>query len=339
MEALDRVCPVQGCQTMRAIVQTEYGSPDMLRVAEVERPNPKGNEVLVRVHAASVNAGDWHLMRGTPYLIRLMFGGLRQPKIKTIGSELAGVVEAIGEQVSQFQIGDAVFGDSSEAGFGAFAEYVCAPEDAFVLKPEGMSFEDAAAVPGSALAALQGLRDCGQLKTEQRVLIHGAASGVGSMAVQIAKAFGAEVTGVCRSDKVDMVASLGADTVIDYTQEDVTLRDEQFDLILDVAAFRSFFDYRRILKPGGRYVLVGGSMGRLFQVMILGLLMSRISGRQVMNLMARPNQADLLFLRDLMETGRLKPFVDRCYSLSEVPEAIGYLEGRQVKGKVAIRVS
>lgn len=321
---------------MRAIVQTEYGSTDVLSLKEVDKPIVPDNGVLVRVHAASVNSGDWHLMRGTPYLIRLMFGGLRKPKIKILGFDVAGRIEAVGKDVTQFKPGDEVFGDLSECGFGAFAEYVCATEKALVLKPVTTTFEEAATVPGAALAALQGLRDVGQIQSGQKVLINGASGGVGSFAVQIAKAFGAEVTAVCSTKKMDMVRSLGADRVIDYTQADVTQTGQHYDLILDAAAYRSVFDYLPVLTSEGTYVLVGGSTARFFQVMFLGSWISRISHRRVKCLASKPNQKDLITLRDLMVAGKIAPFIDQCYNLSEVPAAIRHLEQRQVLGKVAI---
>lgn len=324
--------------TMNAIIQTQYGSTDVLRLTEVNPPILLDNGVLVRVHAASVNAGDWHLMRGTPFLIRFMFGGLLKPKIKILGFDMAGRVEAIGKDVTQFQPGDEVFGDLSECGFGAFAEYVCATESALVLKPANTSFEEAATVPGAALAALQGLRDCGQIQPGQKVLINGASGGVGSFAVQIAKAFGAEVTGVCSTTKMDMVRSLGADHIIDYTQADVTQNGQHYDLILDAAAYRSVFDYLPVLTTEGTYVLVGGSTARFFQVMFFSSWISRISRRKVKCLASKPNQADLTILKELLEAGKIAPFIDRCYHLSEVPAAILALEQRQVRGKIAIRV-
>ena len=327
---------------MKAIVQSEYGSTDVLRLAEVDQPVVPDNGVLVRVHAASVDAGSWHLMRGTPFLIRFIFGGLLKPKIKILGAAVAGRVEAVGKGVVQFQPGDEVFGELSECGFGAFAEYVCAPEAALALKPANISFEAAATVPVSALTALQGLRDCGQIRAGQKVLINGASGGVGSFAVQIAKALGAEVTAVCSPKKMDMVRSLGgsvgADHVIDYTQVDVARTGQQYDLILDAAAYRSVFDYLPVLAPQGTYVLVGGSTARFFQVMLFGSWISRISRRSVKCLAAKTNQADLVMLKDLIETGKIVPCIDRCYTLSEVPAAIRYLEQRQVQGKVAISV-
>jgi NADPH:quinone reductase-like Zn-dependent oxidoreductase len=265
-----------------------------------------------------------------------MFGGLLKPKIKILGTAVAGRVEAIGKDVTQFQPGDDVFGDLSECGFGAFAEYVCATEAALVLKPANTSFEEAATVPVSALAALQGLRDVGQIQSGQKVLINGASGGVGSFAVQIAKAFDAEVTAVCSTKKMDMVRSLGADHIIDYTQADVTQTGQRYDLILDAAAYRPVFDYLPILTPEGTYVLVGGSTARFFQVMFLGSWISRISHRKVKCLASKPNQKDLVTLRELIVAGKIVPFINQRYSLSETPVAIRHLEQRQVMGKVAI---
>jgi NADPH:quinone reductase-like Zn-dependent oxidoreductase len=324
---------------MKAIVQTDYGSTDQLRLAEVDRPVVSNNGVLVKVHAASVNSGDWHLMRGTPFLIRLMFGGILKPKIKTLGMDVAGRVEAIGQDVTQFRVGDEVFGDLSLCGYGAFAEYVCATEAALVHKPANVSFEQAATVPVAALAALQALRDDGQIQPGQKVLINGAAGGVGSFAVQIAKVLGAEVTAVCSTKKLEMMSSIRIDHVIDYNQTDITKNKQQYDLILDAAAYRSVFDYLPILKPTGSYVLIGGSTARFFQVMLFGTWISRISGRKVQCLASKPNQADLVILRDLLKAGKIVPLIDRRFNLSEVPTAINYLEQRQVLGKVAILTS
>jgi NADPH:quinone reductase-like Zn-dependent oxidoreductase len=323
---------------MRAIVQTEYGSTDMLSLKEIDKPAVSDNNVLVQVHAASVNSGDWHLMRGTPYLIRPMFGGLLKPKIKILGFDVAGRIEAVGKDVTQFKPGDEVFGDLSGCGFGAFAEYVCATEAALALKPVAITFAEAATVPGAGVAALQGLRDVGQIQPGQKVLINGASGGVGSFAVQIAKAFGADVTAVCNKKKMDMVRSLGANHIIDYTQTDVTQTGQRYDLILDAAAYRSVFDYLPILTSEGTYVLVGGSTARFFQVMFLGSLISRISHRRVKCLASKPNQMDLITLREFMVEGKITPYIDQRYNLSEVPTAIRYLEQRQVLGKVAIVV-
>jgi NADPH:quinone reductase-like Zn-dependent oxidoreductase len=330
--------PKPEVRTMQAIVQTEYGSPDVLSLAEVDRPLVPDNGVLVRVHAASVDAGVWHLMRGTPFLIRLMYGGLRKPKHTILGSAIAGQVEAVGEAVTQFQPGDEVFGDLSESGFGGFAEYACAPEKALALKPSNLSFEEAATIPVSGLAALQALQDVGQLQTGQKVLVLGASGGVGSFAVQIAKALGAEVTGVASTHKAEMVAKLGADHVIDYTQTDVTLAGNQYDLILDAAAFRPFSAYLPILTATGTYVAVGGSTGDFLRAMALGSFASKANGKQVKSLESKPNQADLATLKELAEAGKLIPFIDQTFSLGDVPAAIRLLEDRNVKGKVAIRV-
>jgi NADPH:quinone reductase-like Zn-dependent oxidoreductase len=268
-----------------------------------------------------------------------MFGGIRKPKITTLGFDVAGRVEAIGAAVTQFKPGDEVFGDLSECGFGAFAEYVCAAESALVLKPATVSFEQAAVVPGAALTALQGLREVGQLQPGQKVLINGASGGVGSFAVQIAKILGAEVTALCSPQKMDKLKAIGADHVIDYTQTDVTRLGQQYDVILDAAAYRSVFDYAAALAPAGRYVLVGGSTARLFQVMLLGAGISRLMGRRVQCLVVKPNQTDLLTLKAWLESGQLVPFIAQRYPLSEVPSAIRQLEQRQVVGKIAIQVA
>jgi NADPH:quinone reductase-like Zn-dependent oxidoreductase len=334
--------PHRATQKMRAIVQTKYGSPDVLRLEEVNKPVVPDNGVLVRVRAASVHAGDWHLMRGTPFLMRFIYGGLAKPKIKILGCDIAGEVEAVGKDVTQFQAGDRVFGDLSECGFGAFAEYICAPEKALALKPSNLTFEEAATVPVSALAALQGLRDLGQIQAGQKVLVNGASGGVGSFAVQIAKAFGAEVTGLCSRSKVEMVRAMGADYIIDYTEGGSvlasTLKEQHYDLMLDAAAYHSVFDYLPSLRPKGIYVMVGGSTTRLFQTMFLGHWMSRISRRKVKCLVSKPNQDDLIVLKEFIEAGKIVPHVHSYYPLSEVPVAIRHIEQRQVQGKVAISV-
>ncbi|MCM1982277.1 NAD(P)-dependent alcohol dehydrogenase [Lyngbya confervoides] len=323
---------------MKAIVQSEYGSPDVLSLAEVETPLVPDQGVLVKVHAASVDAGVWHLMRGMPFLIRLMYGGLRKPKHAILGSAIAGRVEAVGKAVTQFQPGDEVFGDLSESGFGGFAEYACAPEESLALKPNNLNFEEAATIPVSGLAALQALRDVGHLQAGQKVLVLGASGGVGSFAVQIAKALGAEVTGVARTRKAEMVARLGADQVIDYTQTDVTLAGKQYDLILDAAAFRPFSAYLPILTATGTYVVVGGSTGDFLRALALGPFVSKAAGKKVKSLESKPNHADLVALKNLAEAGKLAPFIDRTFLLEEGPAAIRYLEDRNVTGKVAIRV-
>jgi NADPH:quinone reductase-like Zn-dependent oxidoreductase len=322
---------------MKAIVQHKYGSPDVLELKEIDKPVVEDDDVLVRVQAASANAGDWHLLRGTPFLMRLT-AGLRKPKNNTLGADIAGRVEAVGSNVKQFEPGDEVVGDLSDCGFGGFAEYVCASEDAFVLKPADLTFEEAAAVPSAALAALQGLRDEGQIKAGQKVLINGASGGVGTFAVQIARAFGAEVTGVCSTRNVDMVRSIGADHVIDYKQEDFTQNGQRYDLILDAAAYRSLSDLKRALGPKGIYVLVGGSVGRFFQLMFRGSWLSKKGGQRFGTFVKKPKQKDLEFLKELLEAGKVVPVIDRHYTLSEVPEAIRYLEEGHTQGKTVICV-
>lgn len=327
---------------MKAIVQSEYGSADVLNLEEVEKPIVADNEVLVRVRGAGVHAGDWHLMRGTPFLIRLIFGGIRKPKFTTIGTDIAGQVEAVGKEIKQFQPGDDVFGDLSECGFGAFSEYVSVPENALVHKPTNLSFEVAATVPVSGLAALQALRDYGEVQPGQNVLINGASGGVGSFAVQLAKGFGAEVTAVCSTSKIEKVKSLGADVVIDYTQSKLTKPTQLYDLIIDAAAYRPFSDFLDMITPGGTYVMVGGATAEFFRAMLLGPFAERFkakaSRRKVKCLTSTPNQADLTVLKDWIEAGKLKPLVDQTYPLADVPTAIRYVEARQVKGKVAISV-
>jgi NADPH:quinone reductase-like Zn-dependent oxidoreductase len=264
---------------MKAIVYTEYGPPEVLQLKEVEKPTPKDNEVLIRVHAASVNDWDWGLLQGTPFVNRLLFG-LLKPKKKILGSDIAGRIEAVGKNVGQFQPGDDVFGDLS-GDWGGFAEYVCARENALALKPVSMTFNEAAAIPQAAMLALQGLRDKGHIQQGQRLLINGAGGGVGTFAVQIAKLYGVEVTGVDSSGKLDMLRSMSFDQVIDYTQEDFTKSGQRYDLILDVKTNRSIFDYTRALSPNGVYVTVGGSMARLFQALFLGPWISMISKKRI----------------------------------------------------------
>ena len=326
---------------MKAIVFTKYGSPDFLELKEVEKSTPKDNEVLINVHAASVNDWDWGLLRGTPFVNRLLFGLLKPKKI--LGSDIAGRVEAVGRNVKQFQPGDEVFGDLCRSGlggvpkygWGGFAEYVCARENALALKPSSMTFGEAAAVPQAGLLALQGLRDKGQIQPGQRVLINGAGGGVGTFAVQIAKSFGAEVTGVDSTGKLDILRSIGADQVIDYTQEDFTKNGQVYDLILDVVAYRSMFDYKRALSPKGIFVFVGGPAARGSQLIFLGPLISMILSRKMGILMYKPNK-DLAFMKELLEAGKVVPVIDRRYPLSEVPEAVQYLREGHAQGKVVI---
>jgi len=319
---------------MKAIVYTKYGPPDVLQLKEVAKPTPKDNEVLVKVHAASVNDWDWGLLRGKPFVNRLLFG-LLKPRIKILGVDIAGRVEAVGRNVKQFQPGNEVFGDISGCGWGGFAEYVCASENALALKPASMTFEEVAAVPQAAVLALQGLRDKGQIQPGQKVLINGAGGGAGTFAVQIAKSFGAEVTGVDSTSKLDMMRSIGADQVIDYTQEDFTKSGQRYDLILDFAAHHSIFDYKRALSPKGIYVAVGGSMARILQVLFLGLLISMTGSKKMGILSHKPNK-DLVFMKELFEAGKVVPVIDRRYTLSEVAEALRYFGEGHAKGKVVI---
>ncbi len=323
---------------MKAIVYTEYGPPDVLHLKEVERLAPGDNEVLVQVHAASLNAADWHLVRADPFLVRLMAGGLLKPKHTIPGADVAGRVEAVGREVKEFQPGDEVFGDISACGWGAFAEYTCAREDALVLKPAGMTFEEAAAVPLAALTALQGLRDRGQIQPRQNVLINGASGGVGTFAVQIARSFGAHVTAVCSTRNLDMARSLGADRVIDYTREDFTRKGERYDLIIAANGYHPIWAYRRALSPTGRYVMSGGAMAQMFQAILLGPWISMIGSKRMGHLTAKPNKQDLLFLKGLLEAGKMRPIIDRRYPLSEVPEALRYLEEGHARGKIVITV-
>jgi NADPH:quinone reductase-like Zn-dependent oxidoreductase len=321
---------------MKAMVYTEYGPPEVLRLEEVEKPTPGENKVLVKVLAASVNYGDWSLLRGEPFLVRLMVGGLLKPKNTILGADIAGRVEAVGPNVTQFRPGDEVYGDISGCGFGGFAEYVSVPEDALALKPGNVTFEQAAAAPMAAVVALQGLRDKGQIRPGQKVLINGASGGIGTFAVQIAKAFGAEVTGVCSTRNLDMVRSIGADRVIDYTKEDFVSVGQPYDLILATAGYRSIFDYHRALGPGGRYVVTGGSMAQVFQPMLLGPFLSMTGSKKMGNLSAKPDQEDLGFVKELFEAGKIVPVIDRCYPLPDVPEALRYYGEGHSRGKVVI---
>jgi len=323
---------------MKAIVYTKYGSPDVLELKEVAKPTPKDDEVLIKVHAASVNAADLHYLRADPFLIRLM-SGLLKPKNTILGADIAGRVEAIGSNVKQFKPGDEVFGDMSECGRAGFAEYVCARENALVLKPARLTFEQAAAVPMAAVTALQGLRSKGQIQPGQKVLVNGASGGVGTFAVQIAKSFGTDVTAVCSTGNVDMVRSLGADRVIDHTQEDFTQNGHRYDLILAVNGYHSISDYQRALNPKGIYVTTGGSMAQMSQAMLQGPWISMTGSKKMSNMLARPNQKDLAFVKELLEAGKVVPVIDRCYPLSKVPEAIRYLEEGHARGKVVITVA
>jgi NADPH:quinone reductase-like Zn-dependent oxidoreductase len=322
---------------MKAIVYTEYGPPDVLRLTEVAKPVPKDDEVLIRIHAASVNPLDWHFMRGTPYIFRVQ-AGLRKPKDTRIGVDVAGRVEAVGRSVTQLKPGDEVFG----ACRGAFAEYVCTSGRALVVKPDNVTFERAASTPVAALTALQALRDKGHIQPGQKVLIHGAAGGVGTFAVQIARSFGADVTGVCGTRNVDMVRSIGADRVIDYTQGDFTRSGQRYDLILDMIGNHSLSDYRRALTQEGSLVLVGGpAKGRWLGPltgMLKAVVLSPFVSQKLLLFLTRSSKEDLTVVQKLLEAGKVTPVIDRSYPLSEVPDAIRYLEEGHARGKVVITV-
>ena len=321
---------------MKAILHTKYGPAELLEFKEVERPAPKGHQVLVKVHAASINAGDYRVMRASPSFIRLMGMGFRRPKDPRFGSDIAGTVEAIGENVTQFRPGDAVFG----CGAGAFAEYALARESYLAPKPLTRSFEEAAAVPVAALTALQGLRDAGGIQPGQKVLIQGASGGVGIFAVQLAKIFGAEVTAVCSTRNQDMVRSLGADHILDYTKEDFTRKPQRYDLIYAVNGYHALSAYKRALTPQGTYICAGGTMPQFFQAMLLGSLMSKKGGKKLGSMgIAKVIQKDLIYLGELLESGKIVPVIDRCYPLDEVREAIRYIEEKHAQGKVVITVS
>lgn len=323
---------------MKAIIYTEYGSPDVIQFKEVEKPTPKDDQVLIKVHAASVNAGDLHYLRGTPWLFRLACG-LLKPKNIFLGGDVAGRVEAVGKNVTQFQPGDEVLGDLSASGRGSFAEYVCASETALVLKPANLSFEEAAAFPVAAVTALHGLQSSKQIQPGQKVLINGASGGVGMFAVQIAKAFGAEVTAVCSTKNVDRMRSIGADHVIDYTREDFTKNGQQYDFILAANGYRPISAYKRALTPNGTYVMTGGATAQMFEAMLLGPVLSMTGNKKMGNVMTKPDQEKLTFIKQLFETGKVKSVIDRCYPLSEVAEAIRYLEAGHAQGKVVITVA
>jgi NADPH:quinone reductase-like Zn-dependent oxidoreductase len=318
---------------VKAIVFTRYGSPDVLELKEVEKPTPGDDEVLVRVHAASVNDWDWEALRGTPFVNRLMFG-LLKPRKQILGSDVAGRVEAVGRNARRFQPGDEVFGDLS-GSWGGFAEYVCAREDALASKSSGMTFEEAAAIPQAAMLAVQGLRAMGRIRPGQKLLINGAGGGVGTFAIQIARLHGLEVTGVDRPEKLDMLRSMGAAHVVDYTQEDFTRSGERYDLILDVKTSRSISDCARALSPNGTYATVGGSLVRLFQGLFLWPWIALTTNKRIRIVALKPNK-DLAYMKELFEAGKVVPVIDGPYELSEVPEAFRrFGEGRH-KGKVVI---
>ena len=320
---------------MKAITSTRYGSPDALQLNDVEKPNPTDDQILVKVHAVSVNRSDWEGLIGKPLYAR--FGGLLRPGNPILGSDVAGIVEAVGRNHTDFKLGDAVFGEMGDY-HGGFAEYVCTRGGIWALKPAGLTFEQAAAIPQAGVIALQGLRERGQVQPGQSLLINGAGGGAGAFAIQLAKMFGAEVTGVDNPGKLDFMRSLGADHVIDYTREDFTRNGKQYDRILDLIAYRSLFAYARALKPNGRYYAVGGSMTTFLQLWLGGPWLGRSMRKNLRVLAVQRNRKDLEFVTGLCESGRIVLPIDKRYPLSEVPEALRYLGAGRAKGKVVIVV-
>jgi NADPH:quinone reductase-like Zn-dependent oxidoreductase len=322
---------------MKAIIYTEYGSPDILQFKEVEKPVPKDNEVLIKVCAVSINDWDWQLLLGAPFVNR-MINGLFKPKQQILGSDIAGRVEEVGRNIKLFQQGDEVYGDLSGIGWGGFAEYVCAPEKALALKPTGMTYEEAASIPQAAMLAVQGLIDRGEIKPGQKILINGAGGGVGTFGVQIAKLYGAETTGVDSTEKFEMMRSIGFDHVTDYKKEDFTKNGQHYDLVIDTKTNRSMFDYIRVLSPKGIYATVGGSMGRLFQALILGPWISLVYKKHIRIVALKPNK-DLEYMNELFKAGKVKPVIDGHYKLNEVPKALKYFGTGCHKGKIVITVA
>jgi NADPH:quinone reductase-like Zn-dependent oxidoreductase len=317
---------------MKAIIYTKYGSPDVLQLKEVEKPVPKDNEILVKVHAVSINSWDWDMLTGKPFEYRF-FGGLLKPKSTKIhGCDITGQVEAVGKNVKHFKGGDEVFGDLSEGGWGAFAEYTCACENDLILKPSVMTFENAACLSHGGNLAVQGLIDYGQIKSGQKVLINGGCGSTGTLAIQIAKLFDVEVTGVDRTEKLDMMRTLGADHVIDYTKEDFTKNGQQYDLIFDVKTTRSIFDYKRALCPNGIYATVGGKTSRILQLVFFGSL----GGNKKMHMVGYKANKDNSYLIELFEAGKLKPVIDKCFPLEETADAFRYFGEGKFKGKIVI---
>lgn len=321
---------------MKAIVCTRFGPPEVLQLREIPIPTPKASEVLIRVRASSINAGDWHIMRADPWFARPMFGVLK-PRFPVLGADVAGTIEALGEDAAGFEVGDEVFGDISGSGFGGWAEYVTADPSVLVAKPESLSFDEAAAVPAAAVTALQGLRDAGGVQAGHRVLINGATGGVGMFAVQIAKALGAHVTAVGSGAKAEMLASLGPDRVIDYTADDFLNEGILYDAILDAAAFRSVLDFRRAMHEGSVYVLAGGSTAQFLQISFLSPWAS-MTGKKMKSFLARPNAKDLAFVKELTESGKVRPAIDRTFALRNVPEGVRHMEARKTRGKLVVAV-
>lgn len=323
---------------MKAFIHRKYGSPDVLEMVKLEKPTPKEDEVLVKIRAASVNALDWHLLTADIFLVRTMGGGLIRPKDTSIGADIAGQVEAVGPDVKRFKPGDEVFGYIAGSGQSGFAEYCCVSEKKLALKPVNASFEQAAAVPVAGITALQGLRDKAQIKSGQKALIQGASGGVGTFAVQIAKYYGAEVTAVTSSGNMDQARALGADHVIDYEKENFTRSGRQYDLILGVNGYHPLAAYKRALAPNGVYVMAGGTFTQIFQAMLLGSWYSEKIGRRLGGVSAKQSQEDLVFLRGLIESGKVVPMIDRRYPLVETPEAVRYLGTGHARAKIVITV-
>lgn len=321
---------------MKAITYYEYGSIDNLKLEEVEIPTPEPKEVRIKIHAASINSWDWDLVQGTPFYVRLVGGGLKKPKKKIIGCDVAGIVESIGDEVSGLEVGDEVFGDISEYGWGGFAEYVCANESSFTHKPHFLTFEEAAAMPQAGVMALQGVRDYHRIRPDDKVLINGGGGGVGSFSIQLANLYGAEITAVDRTSKLDAMKALGADHVVDFTQEDVTKRAGSYHLILDTVGHHSIFEYKRILLPGGTYRLIGGSASVILQSMCIGPFVSAFGNKQMGILAHQPNKA-LDQLATLCENENIKPVIDRVLPLSETKEAFRHFGEGNFKGKVVIK--
>jgi NADPH:quinone reductase-like Zn-dependent oxidoreductase len=321
---------------MKAVVMERYGTPDVLELRHVATPTPKANEVLVRVHAASINDWDWGLLQGRPFINRILNGPFA-PKVQIIGCDIAGRVEAVGENVTAFRPGDEVYGDLSASGFGAFAEYACTPAASLARKPPGMSFEQAAAIPQAGMLAVQGLIDVGRIRSGQKLLLNGAGGGVGTFALQMAKLYDVEVTVVDKPGKLDMLCAMGADHVVDYLKEDFTKSGRCYDLILDVKTNRSPFAYARALNPNGTYVTVGGSITRLLQALALGPFMSRLYHKHLRIVALKPNK-DLNYMNELFEAGKMLPVIDRAYKLADLPEALGLFGTGDHKGKIIVIV-
>ncbi|GAB1422012.1 NAD(P)-dependent alcohol dehydrogenase [Anaerolineales bacterium] len=324
---------------MKAFVFENYGSPDHLKRIEIAKPIPKADQILVKIMATSLNSADWRSLNADPFLIRFTMG-LRKPKKNTIlGADFSGIVESIGENVTQFKIGDEVFGDLADHGFGAFAEYALVPEKLLSFKPNNLNFEESAALPLAAGTAFQGLKKVNKVQKGQKILIYGASGGVGNFAIQIAKAFGAEVTAVCSSKKIAAARSSGADKVIDYKQVDVTKAGQLYDVIIAVNGYHWIGDYKKILTTQGTCIIIGGSMKQIFQGLLLGPFMSMGRTKKISSITAKADQDSLLALKELAETGKIVPVIDACYPFEQLPEAFRYMESSQAKGKIVIRMT